>query len=149
MGNLEIWLSVIVEDKEERSHHRDVLHCVLSHCSLWGEWRKITKQEESGSESNLCVVFQGGEDLCEATKLLHCVFVWVELVERLRFVALVLLTINLNVGKENLKCCNEEVRQTSWVLMIGENTEYSAQRKNSSFVLTRPKRPLPVSSHKE
>ena len=68
-------------------------------------------REECGG--HLCIIFQGRENLRESTKLEHCVLVRVELVERLRFVALVLLTINLNVGKENLKCCNEEVRQTS------------------------------------
>ena len=40
------------------------------------------------SESNLCVVFQGGEDLRKPTKLEHGILVRVELVERLRFISL-------------------------------------------------------------
>ena len=40
------------------------------------------------SESNLCVVFQGGEDLRKSTELEHGILVRVELVERLRFISL-------------------------------------------------------------
>ena len=45
------------------------------------------------SESNLCVVFQGGEDLRKPTKLEHGILVRVELVERLRLVSLKKKTI--------------------------------------------------------
>ena len=49
---------------------------------------EVDKQRKIESESNLCVVFQGGEDLRESPKLEHGVLVGVELVERLRFISL-------------------------------------------------------------
>ena len=49
---------------------------------------EVDKQRKIESESNLCVVFQGGEDLGESPKLEHGVLVGVELVERLRFISL-------------------------------------------------------------
>ena len=39
---------------------------------------------------------------------------------------------------------NERKWQTSWVLMMGEKTEYSAQRSSNSLVRTSPNRPLPA-----
>ena len=49
---------------------------------------EVNRQRQIESKGNLCVVFQGGEDLRESPKLQHGVLVGVELVERLRFISL-------------------------------------------------------------
>ena len=122
--------------------------CSTEFCftAAFDENRGRQRQIESGS--NLCVVFQGGEDLCESSKLQHGVLVGVELVERLRFISLI------RKDFKEIRFCEDNfsipssiqmgwVQQTSWVLMMGEKTEYSAQRSSNSLVRTRPKRPLP------
>ena len=98
-------MGVIVKHKEERPHDRGVLNSVLSDGSLFGGRYEIRQgqqiksnfnicvvfqayKERTTGKPNLCVVFQGCEDLSEPTKLNHGVLVRVELVERLRLVSL-------------------------------------------------------------
>ena len=54
-------LGVILKHQEERPHHWDVLIGILLNCKL-------------------CVVFQSGVNLCQSSKLFHCIRISVKLV---------------------------------------------------------------------